>query len=271
MTEGIYHSPNFLPVGSCTCGLVCRFRNNPEDHPVLDIETSTRPERTSAAPTIPAVVDNKNNDKDHDDDHSHGDDDHGHGHGHGHGHDDTDPFQKPERSLLGGHGHSHGGSTGPKATGAEGVAVEQATCVALGANLILFIAAITACILANSPVVLVAASIDATLDLGISLLLQSAAQKINRYNPTIYPRGRKMLEPVIVICFAAITCTLTVTVIIESTKELINLDAVTTPTIDLPVIICFIISALVNIILFIYYWWMYTKSGSAAVKACEYQ
>ena len=159
--------------------------------------------------------------------------------------------------------------------------------MALLANVALFVAALVACILANSPVVLVAATIDAAVDMAISLLLFRAATKINNFSPTEYPRGRKMLEPIIVLGFAAVTCALTVPVAIEAITQLVEMtgnanDSLAPNGTSLhpncsseqesvelgpAVIVCFSFSGFVNVVLFAYCWCVYTKSGSQAVKA----
>ena len=138
-----------------------------------------------------------------------------------------------------------------------------------------------------SPVVLVAATIDAAVDMAISLLLFRAATKINNFSPTEYPRGRKMLEPIIVIGFAAVTCALTVPVAIEAITQLVEMtgnanDSLAPNGTSLhpncsseqesvelgpAVIVCFSFSGFVNVVLFAYCWCVYTKSGSQAVKA----
>jgi divalent metal cation (Fe/Co/Zn/Cd) transporter len=128
--------------------------------------------------------------------------------------------------------------------------------------------------------------------MGISLLLLRAAAKINTFNPTEYPRGRKMLEPVVVVGFAAVTCALTAPVIIQAITELVELVDSTSdsssaspdmqncsnpaievaarkepPELGTAVIVCFSLSAFVNLALFGYCWRVYVTSGSEAVKA----
>lgn len=151
-------------------------------------------------------------------------------------------------------------------------AVNEASKVALIANVILWVLAIVVCVLAHFPVILIASVIDQTMDVMVSILFvytthlitaarQSPRSKVN------YPIGRKMLEPVLVIAFTAIASTLSLVLIIESIQQLFEKPSkYNSIHLSVLIIIFFVLAVLINLIAFVYCYMIAVKTMSQAAK-----
>ena len=146
----------------------------------------------------------------------------------------------------------------------DGSAVALASSLAIGANCLLWVIVVTVCIVVGILIVLVAATVDQTTDVFIALLLMMAMRKMQNFNPKDYPRGRKMLELIIVLGFCCVASTLALTVIIQAIQELAQ-RAHATIQLDALVIGLFVASAFINGAFFAYLWYTFRVSNSAGV------
>jgi divalent metal cation (Fe/Co/Zn/Cd) transporter len=197
----------------------------------------------------------------------------------------TDEFEKPKRTTVDNviPGDTFGEQTLPQTTNEtnEAKAVNHASQAAFLSNVVLWVMSITVCILANFPVILIASVIDQSMDVMISLLFVYTAHLMKVQEGSSgedvrmkYPKGRKMLEPVLVIAFTAIASTLSMVVIIESIQQLtMNSGKNNAVEISSTIIIFFAASALLNLASFVYCYLIAvkTKSQGAMTLALDFR
>jgi hypothetical protein len=93
-----------------------------------------------------------------------------------------------------------------------------------------------------------------------------AARQIRDFKPSEFPRGRKMLEPVVVLGFCCIASTLALTVIIQAIETLVSKEY-SNVALDTAVITLFVFSACVNGSFFVYCWRIAIQTRSEAVRS----